>query len=125
MTIANMTTEWGRTCGGVFHSDEVTVKYLRSTCPRVHEVRNGPGGSAGPTSRSGYTKRRHRRVVEGPKRISALTPDAEYAIELENLILATVVPHVSGPNEVKTMVSLLGNGAKTCAYSEGIFVIVP
>ena len=36
---------------------------------------------------------------------SALTPDAEYAIELE-LDLATVVPHVSGPNEVKTMVSL-------------------
>src|SRR5213079_2323358 len=32
-------------------------------------------------------------------------PDAEYAIELE-LDLATVVPHVSGPNEVKTMVSL-------------------
>ena len=31
--------------------------------------------------------------------------DAEYAIELE-LDLATVVPHVSGPNEVKTMVSL-------------------
>src|SRR5205814_4556884 len=30
---------------------------------------------------------------------------AEYAIELE-LDLATVVPHVSGPNEVKTMVSL-------------------
>ena len=31
--------------------------------------------------------------------------DADYAIELE-LDLATVVPHVSGPNEVKTMVSL-------------------
>ena len=31
--------------------------------------------------------------------------DASYAIELE-LDLATVVPHVSGPNEVKTMVSL-------------------
>jgi homoaconitate hydratase len=31
--------------------------------------------------------------------------DAEYAIELE-LDVATVVPHVSGPNEVKTMVSL-------------------
>src|SRR5205814_9656630 len=31
--------------------------------------------------------------------------DADYAIELD-LDLATVVPHVSGPNEVKTMVSL-------------------
>src|SRR5204862_1473932 len=31
--------------------------------------------------------------------------DAQYAIELE-LDLASVVPHVSGPNEVKTMVSL-------------------
>src|SRR4029077_1672836 len=101
MTIANMTTEWGA-LAGVFPFDEVTVNYLRS---RVGEFTNAKRpGKRGPKSRSGYTKID---IDEWWKNRSDLTADAdaEYAIELE-LDLATVVPHVSGPNEVKTMVSL-------------------
>jgi len=101
MTIANMTTEWGA-LAGVFPFDEVTVNYLRS---RVGEFTNPKRpGKRGPKSRSGYTKID---IDEWWKNRSNLTADAdaEYAIELE-LDLATVVPHVSGPNEVKTMVSL-------------------
>src|SRR5438874_10647219 len=101
MTIANMTTEWGA-LAGVFPFDEVTVNYLRS---RVGEFtsRKRPG-KRGPTSRSGYT---NIDIDEWWKNRSDFTADADanYAIELE-LDLATVVPHVSGPNEVKTMVSL-------------------
>jgi len=61
-------------------------------------------GTRGPKSRSGYS---NIDIDEWWKNRSQLTADAdaEYAIELE-LDLATVVPHVSGPNEVKTMVSL-------------------
>src|SRR6202007_3392635 len=61
-------------------------------------------GKRGPKSRSGYTKID---IDEWWKNRSEFTADAdaEYAIELE-LDRATVVPHVSGPNEVKTMVSL-------------------
>ncbi len=101
MTIANMTTEWGA-LAGVFPFDETTVKYLRS---RVAEFTSPKRpGRRGAKSRSGYT---NADVDEWWKNRSELTadPDAEYAIELE-LDLATVVPHVSGPNEVKTMVSL-------------------
>jgi homoaconitate hydratase len=101
MTIANMTTEWGA-LAGVFPFDEVTVNYLRS---RVSEFTNPKRpGKRGPKSRSGYTKID---IDEWWKNRSELTADANanYAIELE-LDLATVVPHVSGPNEVKTMVSL-------------------
>src|SRR5205809_7446807 len=101
MTIANMTTEWGA-LAGVFPFDEVTVNYLRS---RVGEFTNPKRpGTRGPKSRSGYTKID---IDEWWKNRSELTADADagYAIELE-LDLATVVPHVSGPNEVKTMVSL-------------------
>src|SRR5437667_7078240 len=101
MTIANMTTEWGA-LAGVFPFDEVTVKYLRSrvgefTSPKRPVKRR-------PTSRPGYT---NIDVDEWWKNRSDFTADADanYAIELE-LDLATVVPHVSGPNEVKTMVSL-------------------
>src|SRR5882724_2604917 len=101
MTIANMTTEWGA-LAGVFPFDEVTVNYLRS---RVGEFTNPKRpGTRGPKSRSGYT---NADIDEWWKNRSELAADvnAEYAIELE-LDLASVVPHVSGPNEVKTMVSL-------------------
>jgi homoaconitate hydratase len=101
MTIANMTTEWGA-LAGVFPFDETTVKYLRSRVPEFTNPKRP--GKRGAKSRSGYT---HADVEEWWKNRSTLNadPDAEYAIELE-LDLATVVPHVSGPNEVKTMVSL-------------------
>jgi homoaconitate hydratase len=101
MTIANMTTEWGA-LAGVFPFDQTTMNYLRS---RVAEFSNPKRpGTRGAKSRSGYTTAD---IEEWWKNRGDFTADAdaEYAIELE-LDLATVVPHVSGPNEVKTMVSL-------------------
>jgi homoaconitate hydratase len=101
MTIANMTTEWGA-LAGVFPFDEVTVNYLRS---RVGEFTNPKRpGTRGPKSRSGYTNADIDEWWKSRSDFSA-DADADYAVELE-LDLATVVPHVSGPNEVKTMVSL-------------------
>ena len=101
LTIANMTTEWGA-LAGVFPFDEVTVNYLRS---RVSEFSNPKRpGTRGPKSRSGYTNADIDTWWKNRSELSA-DADADYAIELE-LDLATVVPHVSGPNEVKTMVSL-------------------
>lgn len=101
MTIANMTTEWGA-LAGVFPFDEVTVNYLRSRVGAfTHPSRPG---TRGPKSRSGYTDADIDAWWQNRSELSA-DVDAFYAIELE-LDLATVVPHVSGPNEVKTMVSL-------------------
>jgi homoaconitate hydratase len=101
MTIANMTTEWGA-LAGVFPFDEVTVNYLRS---RVGAFSNpARPGTRGPKSRSGYSKIDIDAWWKNRSQLSA-DADAEYAIELD-LDLATVVPHVSGPNEVKAMVSL-------------------
>src|ERR1700724_2920057 len=101
MTIANMTTEWG-SLAGVFPFDEVTVNYLRSRVPEFTNP-NRPG-KRGPKSRSGYSDNDIDHWRKDRRNLSA-DPDAEYAIALE-LDLASVVPHVSGPNEVKTMVSL-------------------
>ncbi len=101
MTIANMTTEWGA-LAGVFPFDETTVKYLRSRVPEFSNP-NRPG-TRGPKSRSGYTNEAIDAWWKDRANLSA-DADAHYAIELE-LDMATVVPHVSGPNEVKTMVSL-------------------
>jgi homoaconitate hydratase len=101
MTIANMTTEWGA-LAGVFPFDEVTVSYLRS---RVGAFTNpSRPGTRTPKSRSGYSNADIDAWWSDRDNLSA-DADADYAIELE-LDLATVVPHVSGPNEVKTMVSL-------------------
>src|SRR4249919_2188852 len=101
MTIANMTTEWGA-LAGVFPFDEVTVNYLRSRVPEFTNPKRP--GIRGAKSRSGYTNADIEKWWKNRSELSA-DPDAQYAIELE-LDLATVVPHVSGPNEVKTMVSL-------------------
>src|SRR5215468_9178152 len=101
MTIANMTTEWGA-LAGVFPFDETTVNYLRSRVPEFNNSKRP--GKRGAKSRSGYTSADIEGWWKNRGEFSA-DPDAEYAIELE-LDLATVVPHVSGPNEVKTMVSL-------------------
>jgi homoaconitate hydratase len=101
MTIANMTTEWGA-LAGVFPFDEVTVNYLRSRVPEFSNPKRP--GTRGAKSRSGYTNADIEKWWKNRSEFST-DPDAEYAIELE-LDLATVVPHVSGPNEVKTMVSL-------------------
>jgi homoaconitate hydratase len=101
MTIANMTTEWGA-LAGVFSFDETTLKYLRSRVPEFTNPKRP--GTRGTKSRSGYTSADIEEWWENRKAFTA-DRDAEYAIELE-LDLATVVPHVSGPNEVKTMVSL-------------------
>jgi len=101
MTIANMTTEWGA-LAGVFPFDEVTVDYMRSRVPEFTSPKRP--GKRGPTGRSGYTNADVDDWWNNRTQLSA-DADADYAIELE-LDLATVVPHVSGPNEVKTMVSL-------------------
>jgi homoaconitate hydratase len=101
MTIANMTTEWGA-LAGVFPFDKVTVNYLRSRVPEFTNPKRP--GTRGTKSRSGYTDADIDAWWKNRREISA-DVEAEYAIELE-LDLATVVPHVSGPNEVKTMVSL-------------------
>src|SRR4029077_15466322 len=100
MAHVKMTTEWGA-LAGIFPFDETTVKYLRSRVPEFTNPKRP--GARGAKSRSGYT---NANIEEWRKNRSDLSadPDAQYAIELE-LDLATVVPHVSGPNEVKTMVS--------------------
>src|SRR5437868_10851246 len=107
LTIANMTTEWGA-LAGVFPLDEVTVRYLRS---RVGAFTNpGRPGTRRPKSRSGYTDADIDAWWSDRTNLSA-DEDADYAIELE-LDLATVVPHVSGPNEGKAMLSLPGMARK-------------
>ncbi len=103
MSIANMTTEWGA-LAGVFPFDAVLGHYLRSRADAF--------------ARAGRTDRYTRNHVDAwyTERLEA-DVDATYAAELE-LDLATVIPHVSGPNHVKTMTSIPEIEAKRVAIQK-------
>jgi homoaconitate hydratase len=99
LSIANMTTEWGA-LAGVFPFDEALKAYLLDRAD-YFEAGRRPGvrheGSLGSYTRADVERWWHERLEadEG----------ASYSVELE-LDLGSVIPHVSGPNEVKTMHSL-------------------
>ncbi|MCP4589276.1 MAG: homoaconitase [bacterium] len=90
LTIANMTTEWGA-LAGVFPFDAVLRDYLRSRADIFAERDKPP-----------YT----RKTVDQwyAERLTP-DPDAFYAKELA-IDLCQIVPHVAGPNEVKTITPL-------------------
>jgi len=92
LTIANMTTEWGA-LAGVFPIDAVTLAWLRAR-GRIQEER----GDGAPR----ITEARLRALEAS---LPAPDPDAVYAAEIE-FDLASVGPHVSGPDTVKTITPL-------------------
>src|SRR6185295_15901137 len=97
MSISNMTTEWGA-LAGVFPFDEVCRDYLYSRADYFAKGRR-PGtqrpGSLGSYSRADVDAWWAKRNELNPD------PGAAYTIDLE-LDLDSVIPHVSGPNDVKT-----------------------
>ncbi|MFN8176697.1 MAG: homoaconitase [bacterium] len=92
MTIANMTTEWGALVG-VFPFDDVLASWLRARARRFRER-----GDAQPRlTDADVDALAARRVIADP--------GAAYALDI-TLDLSAVVPHVAGPNEVKTITPL-------------------
>lgn len=90
MTISNMTTEWGALVGLIPYDDTTRGYFLMRA--RVMKER----GDASP-----------RLTPEVVERMAELDPDPDafYAKEF-TFDLATVTPHVAGPNEVKTITAL-------------------
>ncbi len=101
MSIANMTTEWGALVG-LFPFDDVLKSYLYTRADYFAAGKRP--GTRNPASLGRYTRADIDGWWDGR---SSLVPDpgARYAVELE-LDLSTIVPHVSGPNDVKTMHAL-------------------
>jgi homoaconitate hydratase len=101
MSIANMTTEWGA-LAGLFPFDEVTRAYLLGRADYFAAGKRPGTRRAG--SLGGYTRAD---VERWWAERATFAPDASaaYAAELE-IDLSSIVPHVSGPNDVKTMHAL-------------------
>jgi homoaconitate hydratase len=117
MSISNMTTEWGA-LAGVFPFDQVLRDYLYSRADYFAKGRRP--GTRREGSLGSYTRQDVDRwwAAQSPDPQSAIQnpqskiqnapapdPDATYALDL-TLDLSTIIPHVSGPNDVKTMHSL-------------------
>ncbi len=104
LSIANMTTEWGA-LAGVFPIDEETFAWLEARAAFI-----ATRGLAGVPSDADGQEGIHPRL--NAERIALLReerlradPDAFYSREI-TLDLASVEPHVSGPDHVKVMQSI-------------------
>ncbi len=102
MSVANMTTEWGA-LAGVFPFDEVLREYLYG---RVESLEKA--GSARYTRADVDRWFGERDVADG---------DAVFAADLV-LDLSSVIPHVAGPDNVKTMTSLPEISSKRVAIQK-------
>jgi len=103
LTIANMTTEWGA-LAGVFPIDDITLDWLKKRAEAI--VKRGPARVPSDADGGEFHPRMNpTRIHELEANRPVADKDASYAKEL-TLDLATVQPHVSGPNTVKVMTSL-------------------
>jgi len=101
MTIANMTTEWGALTG-VFPIDSTTFEWLESRAVAL-ENRGLAGVVSDVLSRDGFHPRLNFGNISQLKQSAPYAdPDAFYAKEI-SLDLSTLTPHVSGPDNVKTI----------------------
>ncbi len=101
MSIANMTTEWGA-LAGVFPFDEIVREYLLARADyfaagRRPGVQRHVSEGVGVYSRADVERWWSERL--------SVDADAAYAVELV-IDLSTIIPHVSGPNDVKKMRAL-------------------
>lgn len=99
LTIANMTTEWGA-LAGVFPIDTVTYDWLESRAV-VLEKRGLSGVPSDASAVDGASPRLNFSAISKLKHTAPFAdPDACYAKTL-SLDLATVEPHIAGPDSVK------------------------
>ncbi len=103
LAIANMTTEWGALVG-LFPIDEVTCEWLSNRIDFI--AKRGLAGLPSDADGNGQHPRMNRQRLDQLKDENLIADsDAFYAKEL-TLDIATVTPHVSGPDNVKTMTSV-------------------
>jgi homoaconitate hydratase len=98
LTIANMTTEWGA-LAGVFPVDDVTLAWYDAALARLELRTFSSSAAANPPPPTHPRIHRARLAALRATRLAA-DPGARYAAHLA-LDLASLVPHVSGPNSVK------------------------
>ncbi|MFQ6677668.1 MAG: homoaconitase [Fidelibacterota bacterium] len=104
LTIANMTTEWGALVG-LFPIDSVTIQWLNNRADFV-SARGLEGVPSDKDSINGiHPRMNHDRIQQLENEHLTADETAFYSKEI-TLDLATVTPHVAGPDNVKTIASI-------------------
>ena len=106
LSISNMTTEWGPLVGW-FPVDAITIAYMRVVHQRLKAL--------------GVERFTEHDIAHWDKNPPAPDADAAYAARIV-LDLAEVSPHVSGPDTVQTMQSLVEIEAKRVAIQKAYLV---
>jgi homoaconitate hydratase len=102
LSISNMTTEWGPLVGW-FPVDEITIKYLKNVHQRLKAT--------------GVERFSEKDIESWTKNSPRPDADAVYAARIV-LNLGQVTPHVSGPDTVQTMASLVEMEKKRVAIQK-------
>lgn len=102
LAIANMTTEWGA-LAGLFPTDDVTLAWYEKQIRKRDKLEFQIGSSPSPSN--SHPRLNMHRLDELSRTLLRPDSDALYSKHL-TLDLATLVPHVSGPNSVKVSTPL-------------------
>ncbi|SOV05452.1 probable LYS4 - homoaconitase precursor [Ustilago sp. UG-2017a] len=100
LAIANMTTEWGA-LAGLFPTDDITLSWYEKQIRKRDKLEFQMGSSPS----SSHPRLNMHRLEELSRTLLRPDSDALYSKHL-TLDLATLVPHVSGPNSVKVSTPL-------------------
>ncbi|PWY97334.1 putative LYS4-homoaconitase precursor [Testicularia cyperi] len=102
LAIANMTTEWGA-LAGLFPTDDTTLSWYEKQIRKRDKLEFQIGSSPSPSS--SHPRLNMERLDELSRTLLRPDSGAFYSKHL-TLDLATLVPHVSGPNSVKVSTPL-------------------
>ncbi|SPO30307.1 probable LYS4 - homoaconitase precursor [Ustilago trichophora] len=102
LAIANMTTEWGA-LAGLFPTDDITLAWYEKQIRKRDKLEFQIGSSPSPSQ--SHPRLNMHRLDELSRTLLRPDSDALYSKHL-TLDLATLVPHVSGPNSVKVSTPL-------------------
>jgi homoaconitate hydratase len=120
LTIANMTTEWGALVG-LFPIDPNTIQWLQKRADFI-ATRGFEGVPSDEDCINGiHPRMNHDRIQQLEMDNLSADADSFYAKEL-TLDLATVTPHVSGPDNVKTMASITEMTGKNITINKAYLV---
>ncbi|NQV36794.1 MAG: homoaconitase [Candidatus Marinimicrobia bacterium] len=119
LSIANMTTEWGALVG-VFPIDNRVIVWLNDRYDRI--LKRGLFGVPSDSDGNGFHPRINKDTIADLDKNKPVTDTNAYYSKTITLDLSTVSPHVAGPDNVKTMTSVMDMETKGMKINKAYLV---